>query len=219
MLKQIAALGTTGKDRKPPLPVRKNSRPRQGKDCLGETHAEILELSPLARFMTAFRHTACRHETTDTTFTFVLEARGDAYTTHLKGQLDLQDHTWSVYWKTDAAVPYPDAKEGFIAAMKHFLKMYGVKKDKKEERSFSLTLRGAEGMGTLALSGKGLQDMLHHLLMQVVLLAALPFPKGGRERQRQIFRAAGDDYQTLRERCSFYFPWSGMKELHITLQF
>ncbi len=217
MLKQVAALGTTIKDQKHPPSSRKN-RPRPEKENFGENRGEILELSPLARFLASFHTTKYHQESRDQTFSFTLEAAGDTYTICLKGELDLQECSWNVSWVTNAELRDTDNKDGLPAKLQYFLSANGSKQNLKDRQIFSLTLHGLQDLRKAAFPGTGLQETLLYLLMQVIILSHLPPLKGYRTRQRQqFFRSANDDYQALQEQCSLYFPLSGIKTLTLTL--
>lgn len=219
MLKQITPLGTTVKDRESP-PSRhkiKGNRGQQQSHYYGEGQNEILELSPLARFMSGFQRNNCRHHIQGDMFTFFMEVWGDTYSTSLNGRLNMQHRTWSASWHIIANPQYPVSKKGFVELLEKFLKTTGVQSKENNKRFFSLTIGETVGIESLLSLDKEILDVLKHLLMQVVVLAALPNPAGNSGRQK-IFRVAMNDYQVLREKCAFYFPWSGIRELKLTLE-
>lgn len=215
MLKHVTPLGTTVKERASPPPGQKNTRRRRELEYHGEEQREILELSPLARFMSGFRRTDCKHETKDNLFNFSMEAWHDSYTTRLSGDLKLQYRTWNVAWEINATHKQPSSGAGLVPLMEHFLKSTGAHIN--ENNSFSLTLHKTAGIEALAHSHKELVETLKFFLMQVVVSAALPNPAISNGQQK-VFYETGNNYEILREKSAFYFPWCGMEELIITLQ-
>lgn len=217
MLKQITPLGTTVKERASPSPGQKNWKRRSEKERGGEGQAEILILSPLARFMSGFRRNTCRFDTKDGFLNFTLEANAEHYEICLSGRLNLQDHSWSISWEIFVNTLRSVSEDVLVELVKQFLKKAGASREDKDKQSLlTLVLQGEEGVEMLLRFDRELAESLKHLLMQVVVLADLPDPVAAKNLQH-IFHTMGDDYQALRKKCSFYFPWTGMEQLKITL--
>lgn len=216
MLKEITPLGTTIKERASPGAGQKSMRRRNDKDKHDQTQAEILELSPLARFMSGFRRHHYRYETKDGYFSFALELWAQNYKALLKGCLNLHEHTWNISWEMAVHAHGHSDKDNPAALMEQFVKEAGAHQ-KEEKDILTLVLQGRQGIESMLHFEKSLVEVLRHLLMQVVVLSDLPDPTAGKNRPG-IFNTGGDDYQVLRGKSSFYFPWPGMQQLHIKIE-
>ncbi len=183
MLKNIAPLGLPGKDRKNSSARKKTAASKDGAEEHGSGNMEILELSPLARFVAGFKNVTVSHDANDETARFTVNIEDERCLIRFEVLLELSSHLWEIYWDTHVFKSYTRGENELVEIVEEIIgeaEKENIKEEfNREGNEVTLTLKGKSGKEFFLRHGENALSRIRDLLELFVVPANIR-PGSGR---------------------------------------